>query len=135
MWLRFGMYLLIALAMSGLLFAVYSFVRVYFMPKKKVKDGAKLSDAGIRDLLAEGRTAEAIEVYRRFTGIDEVAARKYVENLAREIRLSDETYQTVKKSLKTDGKAAAIEAYQAQTGADLADALAYVEAIEKGKKR
>jgi hypothetical protein len=74
------------------------------------------------------------EQQKRLKSIDEIAARKYVEDLAREIRLSDETYQTVTKSLKTEGKAAAIEAYQAQTGADLADALAYVEAIEKGKK-
>jgi hypothetical protein len=63
MWLRLGMYLLIAFVMSGLLFAIFTLLRLYLMPKSKEKNGAQLSDAGIRDLLAEGRTAEAIEVY------------------------------------------------------------------------
>lgn len=132
MWIRLFSYLLIALVLSGVLFAFFAMLRFYLSPK--AKDGAKLSDAGIRDLIIEGRLEEAIEIYQRFTGIDEIAARKYVEDMAREIRLSDETYQAVSRILKTEGKAAAIEAYQEQTGEVLADALAYVEAIEKGKK-
>ena len=131
MWIRLISYLLIALVLSGVLFALYSLLRFYLSPKSKE---AKLQDAGIRDLVIEGRIGEAVEIYQRFTGIDEIAARKYVTDMEREIRLSDETYQAVSHLLKTEGKAAAIEAYQEQTGAVLADALAYVEAIEKGKK-
>jgi phosphoserine phosphatase len=131
MWIRLFSYLLIALVLSGFLFAFFSFVRFYLSPKRKE---GKLQDAGIRDLIIEGRLSEAVEIYRRFTGMDEIAARKYVGDMEREIRLSDETYQAVSRILKVEGKAAAIEAYQEQTGAGLADALAYVEAIEKGKK-
>lgn len=126
--------LFLALLIALIIFAFIAFLRIYGKSKSKEKDGAKLHDAGIRDLIMEERFEEAIEIYRRFTGIDMIAARKYVEDMAREIRLSDKTYQAVQRILKSEGKAAAIEAYQEQTGAVLADALAYVEAIEKRGK-
>lgn len=129
---RIILLLFLSLILSGMLFVLIYALRRNFQPKSK--EGAKLQDAGVRDLIIEGRIDEAIEIYRRFTGIDEIAARKYVEDMAREIRLSDETYQAVQHLLKNEGKAAAIEAYQAQTGADLADALAYVESVEREKK-
>jgi hypothetical protein len=132
MWIRLLSFLIIALVLSGVLFAIFAMLRFYLSPKSK--EAARPTDAGIRDLILEGQHDEAVEVYQRFTGIDELAARKYVEDLEREIRLSDETYQAVQRILKSDGKAAAIEAYQEQTGAILADALAYVEAIEERKK-
>jgi hypothetical protein len=134
MWIRFGAFLLIALVLSGVLFTFIAIVRAYIMSKSKQKVGEMPMDAGLRDLISEGRIDEAIEVYRRFTGIDEIAAQNYVHNIAREIRLSDETYQAVSRILKTEGKAAAIEAYQEQTGVVLADALAYVESIEKRER-
>jgi ribosomal protein L7/L12 len=134
MWIRLFAYLLIALVLSGVLFALIAMLRAYMQPKSKQKQAELPMDAGLRDLIQEGHLAEATELYRRFTGIDEIAAQNYVRNMAREIRLSDESYQTVKRLLKTEGKAAAIEAYQNQTGVELAEALEYVETIERGEK-
>jgi ribosomal protein L7/L12 len=134
MWIRLFAFLIIALVLSGVLFALIAMLRAYIQPKSKQKQAELPMDAGLRDLIQEGRIQEATELYRRFTGIDEMAAQNYVRNMAREIRLSDESYQTVKHLLKTEGKAAAIEAYQSQTGVALADALEYVETIEKGEK-
>lgn len=128
---RIALLLLVSLVLSGALFAFFFMLRRTLAPKSK--EAAKPQDSGIRDLIIEGKLEEAIEVYRRFTGVDAIAARKYVDDMAREIRLSDETYQAVKRLLKTDGKAAAIEAYQAQTGATLAEALSYVETVERKK--
>jgi ribosomal protein L7/L12 len=134
MWIRLFAYLLIALVLSGVLFALIAMLRAYMQPKSKQKQAELPMDAGLRDLIQEGRLAEATELYRRFTGIDEIAAQNYVRNMAREIRLSDESYQAVKRLLKTEGKAAAIEAYQSQTGLSLAEALDYVESVERGEK-
>jgi ribosomal protein L7/L12 len=134
MWIRLFAFLIIALVLSGVLFALIAMLRAYIQPKSKQKQAELPMDAGLRDLIQEGRIQEATELYRRFTGIDEMAAQNYVRNMAREIRLSDESYQTVKHLLKTEGKAAAIEAYQSQTGVALADALEYVETIERGEK-
>jgi hypothetical protein len=134
MWIRLFAFLIIALVLSGVLFALIAMLRAYIQPKSKQKQAELPMDAGLRDLIQEGRIQEATELYRRFTGIDEMAAQNYVRNMAREIRLSDESYQAVKRLLKTEGKAAAIEAYQSQTGVELADALEYVESIERGEK-
>jgi hypothetical protein len=110
MWIRLFAFLIIALVLSGVLFALIAMLRAYIQPKSKQKQAELPMDAGLRDLIQEGRIQEATELYRRFTGIDEMAAQNYVRNMAREIRLSDESYQTVKHLLKTEGKAAAIEA-------------------------
>jgi hypothetical protein len=42
-------------------------------------------DAGIRDLLEEGREDEAVEVYQKFAGVDEYTARDMVEKIKREM--------------------------------------------------
>src|SRR5690349_21481622 len=114
MWIRLITYLLIALVLSGVLFAFFNIVRALMTPPKKQKGAAKPMDAGLRELISAGRIDEAIDLYRRFTGVDEMAAQNYVRNTAREMRLSDETYQTVTRILKAEGKAAAIEVYQEQ---------------------
>jgi hypothetical protein len=46
--------------------------------------------AGIRDMLDEGRKAEAIEIYQKFTGVDQYTAQAAVEQIEREMRLSDD---------------------------------------------
>jgi hypothetical protein len=46
--------------------------------------------AGIRDLLEEGQRDEAIEIYRKFTGVDQYTARDAIDALAREMKLSDD---------------------------------------------
>lgn len=41
------------------------------------------SDAGLRDLIAEGRLDEAAELYRQFAGVDEYTAREAIEGIQR----------------------------------------------------
>jgi hypothetical protein len=133
--IRYLSFILMALLVTGMVFSFAMLMRSWLAPnKRKGKDRAMPSDAGLRELIQEHKLEEAIELYRRFTGIDEFTARKKVEDLAREMRLSDENYQTVKQILKAEGKAAAIQADQMANNANLEDALAYVEDIEKGKK-
>jgi hypothetical protein len=43
-------------------------------------------DAGIRDLVEEGRLDEAVEVYRKFAGVDEYTARDAVEQIRRDMQ-------------------------------------------------
>jgi ribosomal protein L7/L12 len=100
--------------------------------KVKSKEAALPSDAGVRDIILEGRKNEAIDLYRQFTGVDEFTARQAVDEIERELRLSDSQHDYIQKILEADGKAAAIEAHQKETGANLAEALEFVEAIEKG---
>jgi len=54
---------------------------------KKARTAAdSLSDAGIRELVDAGRSDEAAELYRQFTGVDEYTAQDYIENLENEMR-------------------------------------------------
>ncbi|MCA0455226.1 MAG: ribosomal protein L7/L12 [Chloroflexi bacterium] len=52
---------------------------------KKKKAAADNSDAGIRDLILDGRIDEAVEVYQRFAGVDAYTARDAVDEIAREL--------------------------------------------------
>lgn len=98
--------------------------------RKKSKIGDLPSDAGIRELILASQIDEAIDLYQRFTAVDEFTARQAIKDMERELRLS--TFQgDLTFILNKHGKAAAIEAYQAGTGSDLAEALAYVEDLEK----
>lgn len=58
---------------------------------KLVHSKLEMSDAGIRDLIAEGKIDEAVDVYRQFAGIDKFSAREAVEQLQREMRLIDQS--------------------------------------------
>lgn len=135
--LRMASLILALVLMLSLLLAVVVMVRNAVegrlsRRKKKGKEGELPSDAGVRDLIIENRIEEAIDLYQRFTGVDEFTARKAIEDMEREMRLS--TFrEDVRNILKKQGKAAAIEAYQTGTGSDLAEALAYVEKIERAK--
>jgi len=100
--------------------------------KHKPKAGELPSDAGVRDLVADGNVQEALDLYRRFTGVDEFTAREAIEDIQREIRLSSIEH-AITTRLQDNGKASAIEAYQEATGANLEEALAYVEELE-GKR-
>ncbi len=88
-------------------------------------------DAGVRNLLLEGRLDEATQVYQRFTGVDEFTARAEVSQLQRELRLSGEAGAEIVSLLREGQKAAAIERYQQMYGASLEDALEAVESIER----
>lgn len=50
---------------------------------------SEMSDAGIRDLIAEGKMDEAVRVYQKFAGIDQFSAQEVVEQIQREMRLTD----------------------------------------------
>ncbi|MEQ8674677.1 MAG: ribosomal protein L7/L12 [Aggregatilineales bacterium] len=54
---------------------------------KKARSAAQsLSDAGIRELVEDGRIDDATELYRQFTGVDEYTARDYVDGIDNELR-------------------------------------------------
>jgi hypothetical protein len=57
--------------------------------KEKIRR-LELDDSGLRDLIEEGRTDEAVEVYRKFAGVDEYTARDAIDQLAREVKDKDE---------------------------------------------
>ena len=50
-----------------------------------------MSDAGIRDLIAEGKIEEAIEIYRQFAGVDKFSAEEAIKDIQRDMRLGDNT--------------------------------------------
>jgi hypothetical protein len=131
--------IMLLLLLSGLLLSIivaiaYSLWRRIEQGKLKRKAGELPSDAGIRDLLLEERVAEAVETYRKFTGVDEFTAKKVIEDMQREMRLDDTVRASVQDLLDVGDKAGAIETYQAATGASLAEALAYVEG-QVGRKK
>ena len=122
--------ILLMLLFSLLIIAIGFVWHDFRQPPKKKKPNIKQpsQDAGIRELITKGDYDEAVTIYQKFTGVDAFSAKKAVDQIAREIRLSDGTKHKVEKLLKKD-KAAAIEAYQKATGADLAEALDYVESL------
>lgn len=124
--------ILLIIFVVSLILAMSVFIRAYFATryKQKNKSGEMPSDAGVRDLVAENRIDEAVNLYQKFTGVDKFTAQKAVEDIDREIRLSDTMRRDIEQILTTQGKAAAIEAYQKNTGAELEDALTYVENME-----
>lgn len=119
--------MLLTLIMLALWFVWHDFRQP--LKKKKQQQDKTPTDAGLRDLILNGQLEEAVTVYQKFTGVDSFTAQKAIEQLGRELRLSDNMRQKVGKLLKRDNKAAAIEAYQQATGADLAEALEYVESL------
>lgn len=120
--------LVVLLLVSALL--AYLYVRNRNTVKKR-KYGELPSDAGVRQLLVEGRYEEALELYQRFTGADSFAAQQALTQMEREIRLSNGLEAEISRLLAEENKAAAIEAYQQATDATLAEALEVVEHIER----
>lgn len=54
--------------------------------EKKKKPAYDSQDAGVRDLIAEGRLDEAAEIYQKFAGVDEYTARDAIADLEDQIR-------------------------------------------------
>lgn len=101
--------------------------------RKARKHGQLPADAGVRELIAEGKLDEARELYQQFTGVDMFTAKEAIDEMAREFRLTmidDDVLMT----LSDEGKAAAIQRYQEDTGADFDAALKHVERLEKARK-
>ncbi|MBI1279908.1 MAG: hypothetical protein GC179_17410 [Anaerolineaceae bacterium] len=58
---------------------------------KKKKSAYDAQDAGIRDLIQDGRLDEAVEIYQKFAGVDAYTARDAVDEIARDLHLSTST--------------------------------------------
>ena len=104
--------------------------------EKKKKAAYDAQDAGIRDLVQDGRIDEAIDVYRKFAGVDEYTAKDAVAEIERQIRLGDEPGRGIDENhllelLAHGNKIEAIKLYRAATGTGLQDAKNAVEALEK----
>jgi ribosomal protein L7/L12 len=97
----------------------------------------------VRDLLKEGRIDEAIEVYRKFAGVDEYTAKDAVWKIEQdmkyeadaEARLSAEPeHDPYIMSLVTAGKKIeAIKVYRERTGTGLKEAKDAIDALERGQ--
>ncbi|MEM9951319.1 MAG: hypothetical protein AAF846_06960 [Chloroflexota bacterium] len=101
--------------------------------KKKPSIDELPLDAGIRDLIIQGKVIEAIALYQQFTGVDEFTARDAINDMQREIRLGMMENE-VASVLEAQGKAAAIQAYQNITGKNFNDGLTFVEDLERTKR-
>ena len=53
------------------------------------KEKTTLRDAGIRDLIRQGRIAEAIDIYRHFTGVSPEEAAEDIAQIEQELVLED----------------------------------------------
>lgn len=103
---------------------------------KKKKAAYDTQDAGVRDLIQEGRLDEAVEVYRKFAGVDAYTARDAVAEIEGELRLGTESASVVAETelralLQQGKKIEAIKAYRQATGLGLEEARNAIEAIEK----
>ncbi len=123
--------LLLVLLMAAVIIAVLVRMIINQNQTAKQKNAqSSLSDAGVRDLLAQGRDDEALQIYQRFTGVDLFTAKDAIADLKREVQLG-EMEKDLKRRLRLGDKAGAIEQYQQATGANLAEALAIIEAMEQ----
>ena len=62
--------------------------------------------AGIRDMLEAGQRDEAIEIYRKFTGVDQYTAQDAVDHIARQMTLSEAEDQGDGYDLEEDNEEA-----------------------------
>lgn len=104
--------------------------------KKKAAYDAQ--DAGIRDLIQEGRIDEAIEVYRKFAGVDEYTAMDAIAGLEDEIRQGEDKTlpqdNLIHDLLRQGKKIEAIKLYRERTGLGLKEAKDAVEAMQRVRK-
>jgi ribosomal protein L7/L12 len=102
---------------------------------KKGRSGldADTGGAGVRDLIAEGRIAEAVTVYAAFMGVDEFTAKAAIAELERQLnaenRLSDDGMDSVRDLLEAGNKIEAIKQYRLLTGVGLKEAKDAVEGM------
>ncbi|MEZ4669301.1 MAG: ribosomal protein L7/L12 [Anaerolineae bacterium] len=102
---------------------------------KKKQSSYDAQDAGIRDLVEAGKIDEAVDVYRKFAGVDEYTARDAVTEIERQVRLG-EAPPTVNKAellrLAREGNMIlAVKMYREATGTGLKEALDAVEALKR----
>ena len=107
--------------------------------KKKPSRPPIESAAGLRDLLAEGHKDEAIELYARFAGVDQYTARDAIEEMEREMKLSDDPGKLsllergeIQELLQAGRKIEAVKRYRELSGLGLKEAKDAVDAMERG---
>lgn len=109
--------------------------------KKRREIPAVESAAGVRDLLDEGRKAEAIELYAKFAGVDQYTAEDAVEQIEREMRLGDEAKDAegltasdrdeIHQLLEHGNKIEAIKIYREKTGLGLKESKDVIDGMER----
>jgi ribosomal protein L7/L12 len=106
--------------------------------KKGKFDAGRVVDtdgAGVRDLIAEGRIDEAVDVYAAFMGVDEYTARDAIEQMQRddaaEKRLSDEGMDEVRTLVEAGNKIEAIKRYRELTNLGLKEAKDEIDRMER----
>lgn len=117
----------------AIVWAVYEVLRLTLRrnrDEQKGKSRALPDDAGVRDLLAQGRSDEAVRLYQQFTGVDVFTAQEAVSEIQQNM-VDERMERLLRDHLKAGDKAAAIEAYQEATGATLHEALDFVEQLQK----
>lgn len=108
--------------------------------EKKKRASYDKPDAGVRDLIKEGRINEAIEVYQKFAGVDEYTARDAVAEIEYEIRqgkdpeVADDTDDRIRNLVLEGKKIEAIKLYREMTGLGLKEAKDAVDGMERGLK-
>jgi hypothetical protein len=148
-YLRFINLIVLMLLIAAIIYAVYWVIdrrqaAEQAKHKKKVSErdrddspmghsAPQATDAGVRQLILEGRIDEATDLYQRFTGVDVFTAKDAIADIQRELKLSD-VEGGIRDYLEAGDKAAAIEYYQDQTGAELAEALEVVEILQEKQR-
>jgi ribosomal protein L7/L12 len=104
--------------------------------EKKKRAAYDTMDAGIRDMIQEGRIDEAIEVYQKFAGVDEYTAMDAVAEIEHELRQGESAevgdIDDRIRNLVDDGKKIeAIKLYREMTGVGLKEAKDAVEGIAR----
>jgi ribosomal protein L7/L12 len=91
-------------------------------------------DAGIRDLIKAGRIDEAVEVYRKFAGVDEYTARDAVAEIEHETE-SKEANPVAEAHLRElilkGNKIQAVKEYRESSGLGLKEAKDAIDEMEK----
>lgn len=108
--------------------------------KKRRAPDTTPEPAGLRDMVAEGKVEEAIDVYVKFAGVDYYTAKDAVEAIQRSLQGDDsgaaENLDARVSRLMADGrKIEAIKIYREATGLGLKEAKDAVEDIDRQIKR
>jgi ribosomal protein L7/L12 len=114
----------------------YLMVHPEALSEKKKRAAYDTMDAGIRDMIQEGRIDEAIEVYQKFAGVDEYTAMDAVAEIEHELRQGESAEvgdidDRVRRLVDEGKKIEAIKLYREMTGVGLKEAKDAVEAVAR----
>lgn len=106
--------------------------------EKKGAAAPAFSDAGIRDLLAEGKFEEAVDAYKTFAGVDYFTAREAVETIQRKMETGEATESEddyvrgeMARLVASGNKMQAIKLYRETTGLGLKESKDAIDALER----